>query len=394
MLFLRLRRVRILAGALAVLVLVAGVRLATGPSGSTRRVRAVESISSTSSTTQAPTTTTAVTEPTTTTSTSRVPARTATTTRVKPVTTTAPARAKAAALATSTTTRPRTTTTVRKTVRKVPVAAPALAAGGGAFRGLGTWIDVYDWTNAYTKDKPTVGPDDVDRMADAGVQTLYVQAARGDTVEDVAEVDRLQAIIDRARARGVAVVAWYLPYLTDLDADMRHLRAIAAMDVDALGVDIESKAVSDVDERNRRLVQLSAAMREVAGKLPVAGIVLPPVVLDVINTNYWPNFPWHDIAPSYDVWMPMGYWTNRTQASGYRDAYRYTVENVARLREDLGLPDAVVHAAGGIGDKTTGDDIDGFVRAIADTGAVGGSIYDYHTTAAALWSRLGALRIQ
>jgi len=48
----------------------------------------------------------------------------------------------------------------------------------------------------------------------------------------------------------------------------------------------------------------------------IGAIVLPPVVLEVVNTNYWPNFPWHGIAPFYDVWQTMGYWTNRTQSSG------------------------------------------------------------------------------
>ena len=39
-----------------------------------------------------------------------------------------------------------------------------------------------------------------------------------------------------------------------------------------------------------------------------------------------------EIAPAYDAWMPMSYWTSRTPASGYRDAYRYTAENIDRLR--------------------------------------------------------------
>src|SRR3954470_1635665 len=38
-----------------------------------------------------------------------------------------------------------------------------------AYKGLGTWVDVYDWSVTYTKGQPTVGPDDVDRMAAAGV---------------------------------------------------------------------------------------------------------------------------------------------------------------------------------------------------------------------------------
>ena len=93
--------------------------------------------------------------------------------------------------------------------------------------------------------------------------------------------------------------------------------------------------------------------------VPLAGIVLPPVILEVVNPSYRPNFPWRDIAPFYDVWMPMDYWTERTQSSGYRDAYRYTTENVVRLRNDLGMPNAPVHPIGGVADQTTAADDDG-----------------------------------
>ena len=51
--------------------------------------------------------------------------------------------------------------------------------------------------------------------------------------------------------------------------------------------------------------------------------------MDVINVNFWPNFPWASLAPYYNVWMPMNYWTGRTQASGYHDGYRYTVDNIS-----------------------------------------------------------------
>ena len=267
---------------------------------------------------------------------------------------------------------------------------PAVTAGA-AFRGLATWIDVYDWSDTYTNGKPTVGPDDVDAMVAAGVQTLYVQTARQDTPDEVLEPDKLQAIIARARARGLTVVTWVLPGLEDLDLDMRHLHAAAALG-DALGVDIESTKVDDVAERNRRVVQLSSDLRASLPKTPIAAIVLPPVVLEVVNPAYWPDFPWRDIAPFYDVWMPMSYWTNRSVSSGYRDAYKYTTENIVRLRNNLGQQDALVHAAGGIGDQTTAADIDGFVQACAEQKCIGGGIYDWHTTAAALWPSLDRLR--
>ena len=385
------RPVRGLVVALAVLVVLAGVRLITKPS-SGRQLRTVASLP--------PPSTTVVTEaPTTVTTEAPTTAAPAPPPRPSTTVTTAPrplATVAAAAVASNTTlkvTIPKTVPTIaRRAVPRTTPAAPALAAGGGPYRGLGTWVDVYDWTLTYTKNKPTFGPDDVDKVADLGVQTLYLQAARGDTAEDITEEDRLRAILDRAHARNLAVVAWYLPYLTNPEDDMRHIRAIATLGIEGLGLDIESKSVSDADERNRRLVDLSSAVREELPGVALAAIVLPPVVLEVVNTNYWPNFPWQALAPFYDVWMPMSYWTNRTQASGYRDPYRYTVENVDRMRTDLGRPDAVVHPIGGIGDHTTVGDLDGFLRAVGDTHSVGGSTYDFETTTGDQWGRLQALR--
>ncbi len=128
-----------------------------------------------------------------------------------------------------------------------------------------------------------------------------------------------------------------------------------------------------------------------AGALVGAGlsaVVLPAVVLEVINRNYWPDFPYRELVPYYDVWMPMSYWTFRTKSSGYRDAYRYTEENVRRTRINLGLPGAVVHPVGGTDNKSSDDDYRGFVRACVETGSVGGSIYDWRTTPMASFSIL------
>src|SRR5207245_4143860 len=196
--------------------------------------------------------------------------------------------------------------------------------------------------------------------------------------------DLLMPIISRAHADGMRIVGWYLPTLTDQGADLRRLLAVANLPIEGLAVDIGSRDVSDVNERNRRLVSLSAQLRQALPGRPIGGIVLPPVVMEVINPNYWPGFPWRGIAPYYNVWLPMSYWTNRTADSGYRDGYRYTADNINRLRDDLGLPGAPVHTIGGIANSCTAADVDGMVRAGGQTGAIGGGLYDWHTTGESL----------
>lgn len=299
---------------------------------------------------------------------------------------------------TTTTIVPRPSTTVAPRPAITAARRPAATrigdtAGLAAYKGLGTWSDVYDWSRSYTNNRPATGPADIDRMVAVGVQTLYIQASKWDSPTDVVDADVLQPILDRAHERGIRVVGWYLPTLVDPSRDLQRLVAIAGLhNVDGLAVDIEARNVSDVNERNQRLISLSAALRKALPGRTLGAIALPPVVLEVINTSYWPNFPYRQIAPSYDVWMTMGYWTNRKTESGYRDAYRYTKENVERLRVDVGRPDLAVHPIGGLGDGTTPADVDAYHRAAAEVGGLGGSLYDWRTTKADSWSGLTAFR--
>src|SRR5690606_19423114 len=109
--------------------------------------------------------------------------------------------------------------------------------------------------------------------------------------------------------------------------------AIARLDVDCVAVDIEpTSAQTDPVARNANLISLSRYARAtVPTAIPLAAIVLPPVVTEILNTSYWPDFPWSSIRSQYDAWMPMSYWTNRAVDSVWRDPYRYTTENVRRL---------------------------------------------------------------
>jgi len=232
-------------------------------------------------------------------------------------------------------------------------------------------------------------------MADNGVQVLYIQTTRADYAGpgDVVDPSVLEQWLRRAEARGVQVVAWYLPTLTDVGADVRRLRATAALaTVDGVGVDIESKAVADHDERSRRLVELSRLTRAALAGRPLSAITLPNVVTDVLNLEYWPRFPWAEIRPFYDVWQPMTYWTNRRSDSPYRNAELYTRENIQRMRAKLGDAGAVVHPIGGIGDRTTPADVAGFLKAARETRSVGASLYDWSTQSTASYAPMRAAR--
>jgi hypothetical protein len=323
--------------------------------------------------------------------------RRTTSSTVLPTTTTLPPTTTTLAPATTSPPAPVTTRPAPKPAARVarpaPRAAPVPLPTGplAEYRGLGGWLDVFDWSLAYTSGNPGAGTADIDRMADLGVQTLYIQAARHDNPADVLEPERLHPLIDRAHQRGMRVVAWYLPTFEDTARDLQRLLALAALPVESVAVDIESTKVADANERSQRLLNLSSELRRLTPGRSLGAIVLPPVVLEVINGNYWPNFPWRELVPYYDVWLPMTYWTYRKVDSGYRDAERYTAENIDRLRNNVGFP-APVHPIGGIGDKTSVADLEGFHRAASARGALGGGIYDYRTTAPDHWPVLQRFR--
>lgn len=331
---------------------------------------------------------------TTTTSTS-----TTTTTAPLPSTTTEPSTTappppttRAVVRAAAPTTLPAPPTTALQPMPTLASDAPLVAGDPNQFRGFGAWIDVYDWSNEFTGGKPAVGVAAIDRMADLGVQALYVQAAHHKSPNRIVDANLLRALIDRAHARGMKVISWYLPTLTDTVRDLDRLMAIAGLGVEGVAVDIESRNVTDHNERTKRLIDLSIAFRQRVPSVAIAACVMPAVVMEVINPNFWPGFPYKEIAGAYDAWMPMDYWTSRKADSPYREAYRYTAENIDRLRAQLGRGDLPVHPVGGIGDVSTNEDMEGFHRASVERSVLGGSIYDYRTTRDEHWSILQRFR--
>src|SRR3546814_13962142 len=102
------------------------------------------------------------------------------------------------------------------------------------------------------------------------------------------------------------VVAWYLPTLVDPATDLRRLVAASELDVDGLGVDIESVEIADPAERTRRLVELSHDLRaETGADKPLSAIPPTPVHLAVVNRDYVPGYPLPALAAPSDSSLPL-----------------------------------------------------------------------------------------
>ena len=270
----------------------------------------------------------------------------------------------------------------------------AVPAGGApprdtsAYQGLGTWVDIWDgaqWA------KPE---DAVARMRDLGVTTLYLETANYSQAVDLLRPAALGRFVDAAHANGLRIVAWYLPSFANVTRDLR--RSLAAVRFrspkgeafDSFALDIEAKVVPSAAKRSVRLLGLSRALRKAVGPdYPLGAIIPAPRGMD-LNPKYWPGFPYEGLAKSYDVFMPMGYFTYRTKTGATRRAY--TEANAELMRARAGDEGLAVHLVGGLAGSATVAQVRAFAAAAADEGALGASLYDYATTSAAQWRVLSA----
>jgi len=273
-----------------------------------------------------------------------------------------------------------------------PQSAAARTTSIAAYRGLGTWVDMYDpraWKN------PAAAVKD---MASHGVRTLYIETANyhNPAAATMFKPGAQARFIQECHARKIKVVAWYLPGFKDLDKDYK--RTMAAIDFrtpdgqkfDSFALDIEDSHVKPASTRSARLKSLSARIRKAVGKdYPLGGIIPSPAGMR-INSSYWPKFPYKDVAAVYDVIVAMGYYTYH--GDGYAHAYNETRENVRIVREQTGRPTIPIHVIAGVGDKSSGSETTAFVRALRETGCLGGSMYDWSTTNAADWRPLASVR--
>ncbi|TMK63559.1 MAG: hypothetical protein E6G52_07625 [Actinobacteria bacterium] len=270
---------------------------------------------------------------------------------------------------------------------------PTTPSGGRAsldvYRGLGTWIDIYDvaWRHPGTA---------IRRMRARGVETLYLETSNFSRGRMMVFPDGLRRFLDAAHRNGISVVAWYLPGLRDLALDVhRSLGAIRYRTplgnaFDSFALDIESDAVARPVHRTRRLLSLSARLRAAVDPGYALGAIIPSPRRLQADVLYWPHFPYQRLADVYDVFLPMTYFTFRV--SGRFGARWYTAGNIDIIRQQTGDWSVPIHVIGGIGGDATEAETAGFVDAVRGRRAIGGSYYTFPITRPGDWSKLERLR--
>lgn len=265
------------------------------------------------------------------------------------------------------------------------------------FARVGAWIDVYDYsTNAWEA---------TGVMKQKGVRTVYLQTGRWNSPNErnTAEFTNKKMVdwwIHAAHARGMRVVGWYLPAYNDMARDVRRTTMIWTYRTgykqrfDGLAIDIEYKAkMPNQTAWNKAVAEHIRRVRAAVGwSAPLASITPAPLGMR-IKPQHWTGFPWGTLGTQSHVMMPMGYWSYRTDCATNANhcAYGYTKGNITETRRLTNKPNIFVHAIGGVADRITAADVRSFVRAVRETKAIGGSLYDYRTMRAEHWPPLADL---
>jgi hypothetical protein len=271
-----------------------------------------------------------------------------------------------------------------------PAAGAATAAPGlEPYRGLGTWIDIYD-------DAQFAAPErTVARVQARGVRTIYLETGNFKQSADVVRPDRISRFLDAAHARGIAVVAWYLPGFRAGGRDLRRslaairFRSAGGRGFDSFALDIEDSGVTPVALRNRRLADLSARLRQEAGPDYALGAIIPNPRGMELRRDYWQPFPYAGLAAVYDAFLPMVYSTYR--GDGPAVVRRDVARSMTILRTATGRPDVPVHVIGGLGDEFSRAEAREFARQMVALAPLGWSLYDFSVTAPSAWAALAPL---
>jgi hypothetical protein len=261
-------------------------------------------------------------------------------------------------------------------------AGPSIAA----YRGLGSWVDIYD--TAAWRDPASAVAD----MARHNVRTLYLETGNSGSKTVLTEPAALAEFIREAHAHGMLIVAWYL---ADMRSEAKDLARVTAairftttdgQSFDSFALDIESGAVTPVAARNAALERLSLEIREIVGPRYPLGAIIPSPVGLAKKGSYWPAFPYTMLARTYDVFVPMSYYTYH--GKGGAAAYADTIGNVRILRAQEGCSTAPIHLIGGIAENSSAFEVAEFVRAAREAGCIGASLYGWVGTTAGHWRGL------
>lgn len=258
---------------------------------------------------------------------------------------------------------------------------PAVRNPPTAIGGKGMWI----WEVSAT-DHGDVNAIVSDAAA-AGLRQLWIRVA--DSKNGFYNAAVLARLVPAAHQRGIAVIGWGFPYLFDPVADARWTeqaiswRAPDGGRLDGWAADVETSSEGVALSPQRVAVYLGEIRRADPGELLVA-TVFPP------TDQQMSKYPFATMAPYVDAYAPMLYW-------GCTQPVLDVNQALARLRP-LGPAVHVIGQAydmgpyGGRRGAPGADEIDAFMLAARQGGAVGASFWSWQAIDAVEWAAVSRYR--
>lgn len=248
--------------------------------------------------------------------------------------------------------------------------------------GKGMWV--WEWGRTDGGDAAAV----VAQATRAGLHQLWVRV--GDSADGFYGGPELAALVPRAHAAGVAVVAWGFPYLYDPVGDARWTAQVLAWRgpngevVDGYSADIERPS-EGVDLTARRVAVYLQQVRRDAGDRPVIATVYPP------TDAYWSGggYPFSTMARYVDAFAPMVYWECTDPGA---DA-ALAISRLATMRPVHIIGQAYnMASSGGRAVSPSAAEITEFLRTGQHAGAVGASLWVWQSATAEEWAAVTAYR--
>ncbi|HEU0129772.1 MAG TPA: hypothetical protein VFQ85_02130 [Mycobacteriales bacterium] len=263
----------------------------------------------------------------------------------------------------------------------LPAALPPLTRSPSlaALRGKGMWT--YQWAETEGGSAARV----VARAKAAGLTQLWVRT--GSSRSGFYAAPELRALLPRAHAAGIRVVAWDFPYLYDPVADAARAAETLAFTapgghrIDAFSPDVESPS-EGTQQTPRRLSVYLGLVQRAADTRPVVSTV------PHANDHWWRTYDYKTQVPYVDAFAVMAYW-------GCVEPGREVAQSVARLAP-LGRPLHLIGQAfdlgpyGGRAGDPRGREVWRFADVAKRSGVIGASLYVWQYATREQFAALGA----
>ena len=267
-----------------------------------------------------------------------------------------------------------------------------------ALRGKGMWL----FFSPSPRDDNWYGKWDVERIVDlaaaAGLHHIELRVAYGEYWEVTSDAKAsIDALIDRAAARGIAVIAWTVPREASFDDLAQSVAAAqyttaAGHRFGALAIDLERGAefMGSGAAARAALGDYARLLRAALGKGAVIVATLEDPALGRLSEL---NVPYRTIAANVDALQPMVYWRALDPSGDVGEVVRRSIGAIVRaagrrIPVSVGGQTAQLSRAGAPSPAQIMESL----RASRRAGAIGETFFDWDGTLPTEWDALAAFR--